>query len=200
MSKNVKVEPQLKQVRNYIEELERVVDIHEHEGAIKDRAGDLFLSYYPESFFHKVLKNETITNDRYVVVMFTDLVGFTVMLETHGTREVSELLNRYFDDMDKIIHAHDGWIHKFNGDGMVVIFGLTEKSEQIERKAVEAGEKMQERMTEFFTPEYGLEMRIGIEAGRGIFNEIRTGHARRFVCLGRVVNLASRLETKARKG
>lgn len=197
---HIKVDPQIQQIRDYIQDLEKVVNTHLQEEVIKDQAGDIFLSQYPESFFHKTFDQRQGMNDRYVCVMFTDLVGFTALLENHGTREISELLNHYFNEMDKIIHKYDGWIHKFNGDGMVVLFGLMEDTQGIEEKAVKAALQMQESMENKFTSPYGLQMRVSIEAGRVIFDEIRTKHTRRFDCLGRVINVASRLEQYAKNG
>ena len=135
-----------------------------------------------------------------LVVMFTDLVGFTALFKKYEVKKMAQVLQHYFNDMDIIIHRHNGWIHKFNGDGMIVLFGVKEHKERCAQDALTAGLEMQQRMQEFLTPTYNVEMRIGMEIGPVVVDEIVTEHARRYDLLGEVVNLASRLEPQSRAG
>ena len=71
------------------------------------------------------------TDDRFlsgkrmsVVVLFSDIRGFTAMTENAEPETIIRDLNVYMTQMVDIIHTHNGIIDKFIGDGIFAVFGF----------------------------------------------------------------------------
>ena len=62
------------------------------------------------------------TNRRVVVVMFSDIVGFTEYCDKHGEEEGVELVARHEDMVFPIIEAHKGTVVKTIGDAVMAYF------------------------------------------------------------------------------
>ncbi|MEE9570540.1 MAG: response regulator [Gammaproteobacteria bacterium] len=58
-----------------------------------------------------------------ITCVFTDLEGFTGLIESSEPTEVLPVLNRYLDGMCQIVLEHDGTIDKIVGDALHVFFG-----------------------------------------------------------------------------
>ena len=58
-----------------------------------------------------------------VTVMFLDVRDFTGYAERSPAPEVVATLNRLFEQVVPIVHAHDGHVDKFIGDGLLAVFG-----------------------------------------------------------------------------
>ena len=72
------------------------------------------------------------TRDFYAGIMFLDVSGFTKITEAatsgshYGVELITNVLNRYFGDVDKIIKPHGGEIVKYGGDACLIIFPIHE--------------------------------------------------------------------------
>lgn len=55
-------------------------------------------------------------------IMFTDITGFTALMETHPIKEVLDSLNDYFALLSRIAQQHRGDVHKLLGDGLIALF------------------------------------------------------------------------------
>ena len=54
---------------------------------------------------------------------FSDIEGFTWLMDSHEEETVTKILNEYLDATAKIALNFGGTIDKFMGDGMMVFFG-----------------------------------------------------------------------------
>jgi class 3 adenylate cyclase len=61
---------------------------------------------------------------RIVSVMFCDLRGFTTMSEREAPQRVVTTLNEFFSVMTERVRTSGGFVDKFIGDAMLVVFGL----------------------------------------------------------------------------
>jgi class 3 adenylate cyclase len=126
-------------------------------------------------------------------VMFSDLRGFTPMVERMGPGAVIELLNGYFSSLAPSIAEAGGFIDSFNGDEIMALFGVTADA------AVSAGIQMW-RALETFNLEStqaggpALKMGIGMDTGPLVLGTV--GGRNRLKCgvVGDTVNLSSRIE------
>ena len=59
---------------------------------------------------------------REIVVVFFDLRGFTAFAETSEPEEVMAVLREYHALLGRLVHAHDGTLERFTGDGVMVFF------------------------------------------------------------------------------
>ena len=94
---------------------------------------------------HSLQQNWAKGEDRWVTILFTDLQGYSTIIEPMSPKEVLELLNDYFSQMGKIIEKHDGVVLEYIGDAMMVVFvHPVVKEHQI--KAVRCAMEMREYM------------------------------------------------------
>src|SRR5262245_63013961 len=60
---------------------------------------------------------------RQIATLFTDIAGFTALVETLEPSVLGPLLNEYLSGMTDIVFAHDGTVAKIVGDALHVLFG-----------------------------------------------------------------------------
>src|SRR5712664_3858022 len=60
---------------------------------------------------------------REVTMLNSDIAGFSTLSQSMEAEELVEFLNRYFSRMIDVVLTHGGNIDKFQGDGMLVVFG-----------------------------------------------------------------------------
>lgn len=141
-----------------------------------------------------------------VVVLFLDIKDFTSFTERELPYDVVYALNRYYNKIGDVILSLDGYLDKYIGDSIMAIFGIKRNKPTLEfcLDAVYCGLKIQEITQEFnqYLKENFNEMfeiRIGIAYGKAVLGLI--GHRKKadYTAIGKVVNLASRLESANKK-
>lgn len=137
-------------------------------------------------------------------LMFTDLAGFTHLLETNaafgreGAHVLLDVLNRYFAKMIEIVSKSGGTLLEFTGDAMLVKF-VDDPRRNETAQAVRAGLRMQRAMAAYdsFDTEYGtfsLGMRIGVHTGPFLTANVGTPRRMDHVLLGNTVRNTKRTE------
>ncbi|WP_293129257.1 adenylate/guanylate cyclase domain-containing protein [Microcoleus sp. bin38.metabat.b11b12b14.051] len=137
-------------------------------------------------------------------LLFTDLAGFTSLLEANaaqgrkGAETLLRVINDYFASMIEIVSKSGGDLLEFTGDALLVQF-LAGKHEQDTARAVRAGLRMQRAMAKFANIEtargvLSLRMRVGIHCGRYISADIGTPLRMVHVLLGDSVQQAKQAE------
>ena len=131
-------------------------------------------------------------------IMFTDIAGFTALMETHPVKEVLNSLNDYFALLSQIVQQHRGDVHKFLGDGLMALFICP-------ADAVEAGCEIQRAVTEFNARQaaqglWHFKTRLAIDTGEVILASIGSPDRRDHTLIGRPVNLAAHLSERATPG
>lgn len=137
-------------------------------------------------------------------VMFSDIRGFTAMVESQSPEETIELLNTYYTLMFDAITGQGGVVNQMVGDGLMAIFGAPKALSDAPAAAVRAANDMvdmvamlnAERQTMGKPP---LAIGVGIASGEVIAGYTGTQQRATYTCVGDTVNLAARLEahTKA---
>ena len=139
-------------------------------------------------------------------VMFTDLQGFTTISENLEPRELLLWLNEYMDSMVTIIEQHHGHVHKFIGDAVMAVFGITDKENTPEmiqenaRRSVQCALAMRKEMARLAAHWHtrrlpNVRMRVGICTGSLVTGSLGSVHRQEYTILGDTVNTASRLES-----
>ena len=132
-------------------------------------------------------------------VMFSDIRGFTSMVESQSPEETIELLNTYYTLMFDAISGHGGVVNQMIGDGLMAIFGaplpLPEPALAAVRAALDMTEMIglfnQERVALGKAP---IQIGIGIASGEMVAGYTGTQQRATYTCIGDTVNLAARLE------
>jgi len=138
--------------------------------------------------------------ERVATVLFSDIRSFTALTSGRPSAQVLAWLNRYFTAMSAVVKANNGFLNKFIGDGMMVIFGvpLSEGECEDARRAVRCAVAMLEEVDKLNILRSELEppLKIGIGIHTGILTSGNVGSPDRleYSVIGETVNLASRLE------
>lgn len=132
--------------------------------------------------------------------LFTDLEGFTSLVESTPPALVVPALNAYLDGMIRIAFAYDGTVDKIMGDAVYVLFGAPIADPRHAERAVACARALDDFAREFAADRQreGLAFggtRIGVNAGMAIVGNF--GGALRFdyTAHGDTINTAARLES-----
>ncbi len=162
-----------------------------------------FRSYVDPALVDYVLEHpEQATLDGQVselTVVFTDLAGFTSLSERLREKTV-QILNEYMELMVPIISAHNGYVNKFLGDGIMFFYGAPRGNNAHALDAVETALHMQQAMVGFNEQLVGRElpevsMRVGISSGNMVVGDAGSKLRADYTVLGDTVNLGARLES-----
>jgi len=138
-------------------------------------------------------------------VFFSDIKGFSGLGELLTATTLVKLLNTYFSEMTTLIHARNGIIDKFVGDGLMAFWtapfsrGDSHASDACLAALAQqhAVEKLRKHLSDVLglrrdLPEFSV--RMGLATGDLVVGTIGAPNARSFTVIGDTVNLASRLE------
>ncbi len=137
-------------------------------------------------------------------VMFSDIRGFTALVERQSPEETIELLNTYYTLMFEAITGAGGVVNQMVGDGLMAIFGaplpLADHSAAAARAALEMLELVDllnaERLAE---GKVAIAIGIGIATGEMVAGYTGTQQRATYTCIGDTVNLAARLEAHTKQ-
>ena len=137
-------------------------------------------------------------------VMFSDIRGFTSLVELQSPEETIELLNTYYTLMFDAISGHGGVVNQMIGDGLMAIFGAPLPIEEPPLAAVRAALDMQEMIALFNQERVAAEkspiaIGIGIASGEVVAGYTGTQTRATYTCIGDTVNLAARLEAHTKE-
>ena len=137
-----------------------------------------------------------------VVVVMSDLRGFSAICEWLSPQEVMAILNMYLKVMTNIILRHNGTIIELMGDGILTLFGAPVMRQDDGQRAVACALEMQQAMglVNARNREKGfpaLRMGIGINAGKVVVGNIGSEKRSKYGVVGTNINLAARIESYA---
>jgi len=136
-------------------------------------------------------------------ILFVDVEGFSRFCRDRSPREVSELLNPYFQLAAECIQRHSGHVDKFIGEGVLGVFGAQPlgrgRPDDHAREAVRAARELIASWTRrsALSGQLLLPLRAGINTGRVVVGSIGFPGRMEYSVLGDAVNLASRMEKLA---
>ena len=148
---------------------------------------------------------------RTVTLAFTDIRGFTSLLERIKPADAVEMLNDYFTEVVDEVIAEEGTLDKFMGDGLMAFWNAPNEQADHAMRAVKAALKIQERVGLMlarwkqekrpFVEHIGeITTGIGINTGEAIVGNIGSPKRMEYTAIGDSVNLAARLQGVAKGG
>ena len=131
--------------------------------------------------------------------MFTDIAGFTVLVEKLEPDVVGPLLNDYLTGMTDIVFAYDGTVAKIVGDALHVLFGAPGEQVDHASRAVVCALALDEyaQQTRARWRDKGIALgatRIGVHAGSAIVGNFGGARFFDYTAYGDTINIAARLE------
>jgi class 3 adenylate cyclase/CHASE2 domain-containing sensor protein len=141
--------------------------------------------------------------ERVATVLFTDIRSFTAESAGKPSREVLRWLNEYFTAMDEVITREHGFLNKFIGDGLMILFGvpLSQGEKEDACAALRAALAMLARLDQLnaslILDGKPAPIHIGVGMHTGVLTCGNVGSKNRleYSVIGQTVNLASRLES-----
>ena len=139
-----------------------------------------------------------------VTLLFADLRNFTPLVERTSPRDVVRIINRYFEEMEKIITAKGGLVLQFIGDEIEAVFGAPITLPDHPNKALQAALAMQEHLASVnqILAKQGhapLVHGIGVHTGEVVAANIGSPHRLSYALVGDTVNVAARLQNLNKK-
>jgi len=136
-----------------------------------------------------------------VSILFSDIWGYTPLVEKLDASDALAFLNEYFAHAEPPITGHEGFIDSFVGDGVMALFDAPELNAQ---HAVTAAVEMHRGLTLFNAQRAAagatlVRTGIGINTGRVTMSTIGGGSSLKCGVVGDAVNLASRVERLTRR-
>ncbi|MDX1569324.1 MAG: adenylate/guanylate cyclase domain-containing protein [Xanthomonadales bacterium] len=142
-----------------------------------------------------------VGKDSEVAILFADIRSFTSFAERTLAYDLVHILNRYFEAVGDIADANGGYIDKYLGDGIMVVFGLDAQSRRDPSGwAVKTGLEILDFLPGFnryLRDRFDHEFRIGIGicTGPAVVGSLGFHKKREYTAIGDTVNTAARIET-----
>jgi adenylate cyclase len=140
-------------------------------------------------------KPELGGEERYVGVVFVDIVGSTQLVTSRPAAEVVQLLNRFFAVIVEEVDCHQGLVNKFEGDAVLAVFGAPNHLDGPEDYALAAARAIADRL-ESEVPE--CPAGIGVTAGNAVAGNVGAKERFEYTVIGQPVNEAARLSEMAK--
>jgi len=151
-----------------------------------------------------VVGDETLlqSHRREIVVVFADLRNFTPFAETSEPEEVMGVLGEYHRAIGALVHAYEGTLERFTGDGIMVFFNdpvqCDDAAERAVRMAVEIRDAVRGLSAQWLRKGHDLALGMGIAQGFATLGRIGFEGRFDYSAIGSVTNLAARLCADAR--
>jgi len=130
------------------------------------------------------------------IVIFLDIAGSTALAEQLGEVRVHDLITRFFFDIDRPIADHDGEVHAYVGDEVIITWPLSDDPKRNARslRCFSAAEDRIVDLAPHYTCEFGIapQFRADVHAGPVVVSEC--GDTKRQIAyFGDTMNVAARL-------
>jgi adenylate cyclase len=174
-----------------------------------ERLRTTFERYVNKQVMERVLndpKGDFLHGERLKVTMLaSDIAGFSSLSQEMEAEDLVALLNDYFRQMVDIVLDHGGNIDKFQGDGLLVVFGAPVPVEDSAQRAVRAASAMLKAISAMNVPrkrvgDPPLEVGIGLDSGYVVAGNIGSERRLEYTLIGVPVNNAAYLSKRRPAG
>lgn len=163
--------------------------------------------YFPERIASLVAEQgiEALTSGKQqnAVIVFVDLRGFTGMSERMAPADLNDFLSAFRSLVSEEVDAHGGFVEKFIGDAVMVVFGVPDGRTGYEKNAVQFTLAVLNRIEKWNVVrsaggQEDVSVTLGAHAGVVFSGAVGTADRMEFTVLGDVVNIAARLQEIAK--
>ena len=144
------------------------------------------------------LKQIIIPERRIVTVLFVDLVNFTRISENKDPEDVLNMLNKIFETIEQIVYKYEGFIDKYLGDGVMILFGAPVAHEDDMERAIRCSHEILSNVDKL-TEELKEDIKVKISINNGYVISGYTGGSRKqmYTVIGDTVNVAEKMNDLA---
>lgn len=141
---------------------------------------------------------------RQVSVLFTDMVGYTAIVDELGEDEALSFTQAIYKQMTDTVKDYGGTVRGFAGDSIMALFGIPDAQEDAALRACRASLALQKTFSEAadtFEKRFNVRpnMRVGVSSGMAVMAAVE-GENSPITAVGSTVNLASRIQSLAPEG
>jgi adenylate cyclase len=152
------------------------------------------------ALMQKNLVVDTLSQERELTVMFTDIAGFTSLSESMTAQEVADFLNEHFTILGECVEKQGATIDKYIGDALMAFWGAPELQTDSPVRACLAALAIsknwqiynQKRVDAGLHP---IQVRIGLHSGPAVVGNIGFPGRINYTIVGDTVNTCQRLES-----
>jgi class 3 adenylate cyclase len=136
---------------------------------------------------------------REVATIFTDIAGFTSLVETAPSELLGSLLNEYMGGMTDVVFAHEGTVAKIIGDAIQILFNAPGDQPDYAARAVACAHDLDAWAQDFRERckakgvNFGV-TRIGVHCGPALVGNFGGSRFFDYTAYGDTINIAARLE------
>jgi adenylate cyclase len=130
---------------------------------------------------------------REVTMLNSDIAGFSTLSQSMEAEELVHFLNDYFARMIEVVLTHGGNIDKFQGDGMLVVFGAPNPMKDHAAQALKAARGMvkaidglNRELVDSGRP--AISVGIGLDTGQVVAGHVGSERRLEFTLIGVPVN------------
>lgn len=131
-------------------------------------------------------------NEHFGTALFSDIRGFTRIAEERDQDEIVRFLNEYYELVNAVVQANDGYVDNYLGDGFFAIF------ERSPTDAIKCSFQLISAIEEFnrsrSSSEIKIEIGVGVASGQILVATVGGADRMQITHLSDAVNTASRLE------
>src|SRR6266851_625934 len=130
---------------------------------------------------------------REVTMLNSDIAGFSTLSQSMDAEELVRFLNDYFQRMIRVVLEHGGNIDKFQGDGMLVVFGAPNPMHDHAERALHAALDMVKEVDRFNREQVGaglpaISVGMGLDTGEVVAGHVGSDDRMEFTLIGVPVN------------
>jgi adenylate cyclase len=130
---------------------------------------------------------------REVTMLNSDIAGFSALTQSMDAEELVRFLNAYFQRMIRVVLDHGGNIDKFQGDGMLVVFGAPNPMHDHAERALNAALAMVREIDRFNRElvdggKPAITVGMGLDTGEVVAGHVGSDDRMEFTLIGVPVN------------
>lgn len=166
-----------------------------------------FETYVPKTLVLRLMhmgESSVLSEERVLTVVFSDIRGFSTLVEHMDPAATADLLNRHFELLSNCIEAEGGTVDKFMGDSVMAFWGAPEEQPDHAERALRAVAAIQKAMQiensrQRNAGEPVVSIRVGAHTGPVVVGNIGSKNRVNYTVIGDTVNVAARLEAMAKE-
>ncbi|MCD6119403.1 adenylate/guanylate cyclase domain-containing protein [bacterium] len=174
----------------------------------KELMRDLFGHYLSTGLAKAILADQDLIKmggyEIRCTFLICDIDRFSTLSENLDPVDLVEFLNVFFTQMYDAVKVYGGWLNKYLGDGMLVVYGALVEDERHADNAVSTALEMRYRMDdmqESIKERFGFEsfgVTIGIHTGYACVGNIGAPDRMEYTVIGDSVNVCDRVVRQAK--
>lgn len=166
----------------------------------RERIRKAFATYLDKEVAEYILSDSFSEEgvEREVSILFCDVRNFAAFAAEADAREVVGRLNELFEIVVPLIAAEGGHVDKFEGDGLMAVFGAPRPFADHAERAVRAALEIDRRINVEAAVD-PFRLGLGINTGSVIAGSVGGGGRLNFSVIGDAVNVAARVEAETRR-